>query len=75
MFEIAAVLHEFTALGEEWDKCLAAANGLHLARVKVRSPAMKLLWFPLGGLFAIMAAHERRHLWQASQVAETATLT
>jgi hypothetical protein len=44
-----------------------------LGRVKVRSPAMKLLRFPLGGLFAIMAAHERRHLWQAQQVSRMAT--
>ena len=75
VFDIEAVLHEFTAVGLKWEECLDAANGLHLARVKVQSPAMKLLRFPLGGLFAIMAAHERRHLWQASQVAETATLT
>ena len=66
------VLSEFTAIGEEWEKSLDAANGLHLARVKVRSPAIKLLRFPLGGLFAVVAAHERRHLWQARRVVDAA---
>jgi hypothetical protein len=73
VFDIDAELHEFTAVGEAWEQCLDAANGLHLGRVKVRSPAMKLLRFPLGGLFATMAPHERRHLWQAQQVSRMAT--
>jgi len=65
---VVQVLDEFTLVGEQWDTCLRAASGLHLARVKVRSPAVRWLRFPLGALFAMMAAHERRHLWQARQV-------
>ncbi|UCD25147.1 MAG: DinB family protein [Gemmatimonadota bacterium] len=67
-FDMEVLLNEFTAVGLQWEECLDAANGLHLSRVKVRSPVVGLLRIPLGGLFAGMAAHERRHLWQAKQV-------
>jgi hypothetical protein len=67
--EIVQVLADFDMVGEEWNKSLLAANGLHLGRVKVQSPAMPLLRFSIGALFALMASHERRHLWQAKQVA------
>jgi hypothetical protein len=73
--DIDRVLTDFDAAGEDWNRCLEAANGLHLARVKVRSPASPLMRFPLGSLFAMMAAHERRHLWQAKQAASAANST
>jgi hypothetical protein len=44
------------------------SNGLDLARVKVASPASKLISYPLGIAFWIATAHDRRHLWQARQV-------
>ena len=47
---------------------LRQANGLDLARARVRSPAVSWLRMPLGSGFALMVAHERRHLWQAQQV-------
>jgi hypothetical protein len=47
---------------------LKAANGLDLSRVKVWSPVLPLIRFSLGQTFALIAAHERRHLWQAEQV-------
>lgn len=62
------VLKQFRDAGRNWEDCLRRANGLDLARVKVRSPVLRLLRFPLGGLFAGQAAHERRHLWQAKQL-------
>jgi hypothetical protein len=67
-YEVAPVLDEFRAAGDRWDECLHRADGLHLARVKVPSPAVPLIRFPLGAVFAIQAAHERRHLVQAQQV-------
>ena len=48
------------------------AEGLDLARVKLRSPLMPLLRQPLGTWMAVLAAHERRHLWQARQVRQEA---
>ena len=47
---------------------LRQARGLDLARVKVISPASKVLRLPLGAVFEVITAHERRHLWQARQV-------
>ncbi|HEY6508455.1 MAG TPA: DinB family protein [Vicinamibacterales bacterium] len=47
---------------------LRQANGVDLAKARVRSPASKWLRLPLGSAFALMAAHERRHLWQARQL-------
>lgn len=47
---------------------LRQANGLDLARARVKSPALSWLRLPLGSGFALMIAHERRHLWQAAQV-------
>ena len=47
---------------------LRQANGLDLSRARVKSPAVTWLRLPLGSGFELMIAHERRHLWQASQV-------
>lgn len=44
------------------------SGGLHLARVKLVSPVSPLLRMSLGQCFALLAAHERRHLWQAAAV-------
>lgn len=62
------VLQAFDAAGARWERCLHEANGLDLAPVKVRSPAAAWMRLPLGALFAIQAAHERRHLLQAEAV-------
>ncbi len=67
-YEVELVLGEFIASERRWTECLEAASGLDLARVKVPSPAMALLRFPLGATFAIQATHERRHLQQARAV-------
>jgi hypothetical protein len=70
-FEVERVLEEFRTAGARWEQCLQKANGLDLARVKVRSPALPLLRFQLGALFAIQSAHETRHLRQAERVKAT----
>ena len=46
------------------------ANGLDLSRVKVVSPLTSLMRMSLGQCFGLLAAHERRHLWQAARVRE-----
>jgi DinB superfamily len=66
MYDMGEVLTAFHAAGERWQRCLQAANGLDLARVKVRSPALPIMRFPLGAIFGIQASHERRHLNQAA---------
>jgi hypothetical protein len=47
---------------------LRQAHGVDLAKAKVQSPASRWIRFPLGCGFAVMSAHERRHLWQARQL-------
>lgn len=59
------------ALAESRDRLLErtrVAAGVDLKRAIVVSPAMRLFRLPLGGYLAFLAAHDRRHLWQARQV-------
>ena len=65
---LAESLAAFVALQDEFQQCLARAEGLDLRRVKARSPVSRHLKFSLGKAFAGIAAHQRRHLWQARQL-------
>jgi DinB family protein len=47
-----------------------AAAAVDLKRAIVVSPVSRLFRMPLGGYLAFLAAHDRRHLWQARQVRE-----
>ncbi len=62
------VMAAFGAYQVQYVDRLRQANGVHLARAGVRSPAFRLLRIALGTAFLLMAAHERRHLWQAREV-------
>jgi hypothetical protein len=64
------IMAAFRAYQVQYVDRLRQANGLDLARARVRSPVLSWLMFPLGSGFAAMAAHERRHLWQARRVTE-----
>jgi uncharacterized damage-inducible protein DinB len=44
------------------------AAGLDLAHVRVRLPAPRQVRLSLGAVLALLLAHERRHLWQATVV-------
>lgn len=63
-------LPAFRAYQTQYIDRLRQANGLDLARAKVHSPIAGYTWvrIPLGSAFAMMLAHERRHIWQARQV-------
>jgi DinB superfamily len=63
-----AVMADFLEVQRELKKRLRAANGVDLARAKVTSPFVKALKMGLGPCLSFLAAHERRHLWQAWQV-------
>ena len=62
----------FRAYQVQYVDRLRQANGLDLARSCVRSPLASWIRIPLGSAFASMAAHERRHLWQARKITEWA---
>jgi hypothetical protein len=63
-------LSDFLALRPELADRLQAADGLDLGRIRLASPFAWFLTFDLGSAFRIVAAHERRHLWQARRVCE-----
>lgn len=65
---VTAVLPTFLHLQDELIRRLSQANGLHLGRLKVISPWNRLMRFSLAAAFALIAAHQRRHLWQAREV-------
>lgn len=60
----------FGDLREERARRVEACRGLHLRRVRMTSPAMRLVRLSLGQWFDFLAVHDRRHLWQARQVIE-----
>jgi hypothetical protein len=60
----------FRAYQVQYVDRLRQANGIDLARSCVRSPLASWIRIPLGSAFASMAAHERRHLWQARKITE-----
>lgn len=61
-------LPRFVTLQDRLIERLDAADGLDLGEVRMRSPFVRLLRFDLGSAFDIVAAHQRRHLWQARRV-------
>lgn len=63
------VLAEFVGAHEQVRDAIRRADGLDLARIRFRHPHLFLLTFSLGSGFESVAAHARRHLWQARQVA------
>lgn len=45
-----------------------SADGLDLGRIRMTSPITRWMRFNLEAAFLAIAAHDRRHLWQARQV-------
>ena len=62
------VMAAFRAYQVQYVDRLRQANGLNLARARVASPVARWVRMPLGSGFAMMIAHERRHLAQARRV-------
>src|SRR5579863_3234343 len=62
------VVADFKAMQDELRERIRASNRLDLARVRIESPFAKSLKMGLGTSHQFLAAHERRHLWQAWQV-------
>lgn len=63
-----AVLVELTASRGRMLDRVRQSTGLDLRRAIVVSPVSWLIRVPLGAYLAFLAAHDRRHLWQARQV-------
>ncbi len=67
---LTAVMPTFRHLQRQFQIQMDRAEGLDLARVKVRTPISRFLKLSLGMMFAQAAAHEERHLAQARRVRE-----
>ena len=64
------IIAAFRAYQVQYVDRLRQANGIDLARARVRVPMKGWLKIPLGSGFALMVAHARRHLAQAKRVSE-----
>jgi len=62
------ILNAFRAYQVQYIDRLRQANGVDLARARVRMPVNGWLRIPLGSGFELMAVHSRRHLAQARRV-------
>ena len=69
-YRVGVVLPTFITFQDQLIERVHAANGVDLWKVKVRSQFNRFFRFSLGDTFAILLAHERRHLWQARKVLE-----
>ena len=61
------VLAGFLASQEEILKLLESARGKALEKTTITSPFSKRMKYNAYSCFQVLAAHERRHLWQAEQ--------
>jgi len=59
------LVRSFTHLQDEFQRRLREANGIDLARVKIVSPATRLLRLSLGQWLELIVGHQERHLLQA----------
>ena len=62
------IMAAFRAYQVQFVDRLRQASGLDLRRAKVHSPTSTWIRMSLNSGFALMCAHERRHLWQAQRV-------
>jgi DinB superfamily len=66
--DVAATVKGFAAAHEALIERIHRAAEYDLEKVKVVSPASSIIKPPLGCAILAMAAHGRRHLWQARQL-------
>ena len=63
----AEAFGEFAALQSKLVDALHHAEGLDVRKIKIPSPFDRRVRYNLYSAFKIIAAHQRRHLWQAEQ--------
>jgi hypothetical protein len=61
----AAVLSAFQSIGQELEQEFAAGRALALDAERIRSPFSEDMRYNVYSAFTLIAAHNRRHLWQA----------
>ncbi len=73
--DLARTIAEYRRINAEVRQLAEESVGLDMRRVKTSLPALPavlraLVRMPLGARFALLTAHDRRHLWQAEQVCQ-----
>jgi hypothetical protein len=63
---------QYRAAQNAFELRLERAAGLDLSHISLRLPTIKRFRFALGTVLALLLAHERRHLWQATVVRKSA---
>jgi hypothetical protein len=63
--DTAACFGEFESLNRKLEEQLASAQGLDLGGAKIVSPFNENVKYSVYSAFVLIAAHNRRHLWQA----------
>ena len=61
------VLEDFRRSQRDVLACLARADGHDLTRLRVQSPFSARIRYNVVAAFRILAAHQRRHVWQAER--------
>jgi hypothetical protein len=64
------VLPDFLASQQEFLNAMQMWDGRALDKVFITSPFNQRLRYNIYSLFNVVAAHQRRHLWQAQRVKE-----
>ena len=64
------ILPNFLALQDQLLTTIEDSSGLDLNAIKITSPVSNRIRYNLFSCFEIIAAHQRRHLWQAERVRE-----
>jgi len=65
-----AALAEWRRVQDGIEERIRGAEGVDLRRSRVVSPVSRLIRMNLGDAFALLLAHERRHLWQLGRLRE-----
>lgn len=68
--DLSDAVPRFLKLQEELIDRAQIAEGLDLSRIRMSSPISRKFKMSAAEWFAFLAAHQRRHLWQARQVRE-----
>ena len=61
-------IRQFLSMHQEFVRAIDQSHTLDTQRIKMQSPFVAWIWYPLGFSFDLALAHERRHLWQAWEV-------
>lgn len=70
---IEDIMGAFTAMNDRLSSAAADAARRDFTGVTISSPVTRKLRFTVSDTFRFIAAHERRHLWQASKIRQALT--